>query len=697
MNLSQSLIIIADAQDSNIAFYSELVQAAGARALATEQSGNVQNLVASHQPALLILDSGFKDPDSYHILNLLKANEQTSHIPVLFVSANLSERSMSLHDELFTRVDVVNKPVNERLLQEKVKRYLTLNRLRNQVATLNNDKEKNLLEGKEEGILALDQHGQILFANGAAERMLKTTAVKLSGNYLETILEEACINVRSRWKDHPISKVTRSDQILQVDKATLCRADGERIQARFAAIPVNSLPDVAMLFAFRQLKETRESKDKLSKLSHVDHLTNLPLRAQLEEQIDRCILKAGVSGFYFALLYVDLDHFRYINESMGHDRGDQLIREVANRIQALIRRDDMVGRMEGDEFVVVLSHIDLPENAGTVAQKIIDQIREAFLIDGHQVFTGSSIGVSVYPTCGDDARTLLKNAEVALSRAKAVGRNNYQFFTAEMNKLRVEQMQLEFELHQAVDKCQWRVQFQPVAALESRDLVACEIKLSWTNPVRGEMLLDEFLPVAEECGLASIIFRWFWQHALERVAAMNANQREAVKWLLPVSPSLLMQEGGVEWVTETVRNHGIDPGQILVELPESAFAVRHSQLSAVLNQLRKEGFHLILDNFGTGFAPLKLLRDIPYSMIRLGDLFVSSIADSRGDQAIIKGVLNLAHEMGLMVMASEVNSVEQYRFLQECGCDWLSGDAVLEQIDNLPKQMEALGMFVFPG
>lgn len=697
MNLPQPSIIVADSQDSNIAFYIELIQAAGASALATEQSGNIVNLVASHQPAFLILDSGFKDPDSYHILNLLKANEKTVHIPVLFVTENLSERQMAIHHDLFDRVDVIAKPLNERILQDRIKRYLTLNRLRHQIATLNTDKEKNLLEGKDEGILALDQHGQILFANAAAERMLKSTALKLTGNYLETILEEACTQVRSKWKDHPIAKVTRSDQILQVDKAILCRADGDRIHAKFAAIPVNSLPDVAMLFAFRQLKDTRESKDKLSKLSHIDHLTNLPLRAPLEEQIDRCILKAGISGFYFALLYVDLDHFRYINESMGHDRGDQLIREVAQRIQSLVRRDDMVGRMEGDEFVVVLSHIDLPENAGAVAQKIIDQIREAFLIDGHQVFTGCSIGVSVYPTCGDDARTLLKNADVALSRAKSVGRNNYQYFTAEMNKLRVEQMQLEYEMHQAVDQKQWRVQFQPVAAVENNQLVACEIKLSWVNPARGEMLLDEFLPVAEESGLAPVIFRWFWQHALERVAQMNVDRRESVKLLLPISPSLLMQEGGVEWVTDVVVANGIQPDQIFVELPESSFAVRHTQLSHVLNQLRKQGFHLILDNFGTGFAPLKLLRDIPYSLIRLGDVFVASIKDSRSDQAIIKGVLNLAHEMGLMVMASEVHSTEQYQFLRQSGCDWLSGDAVLEQIDSLPKQMEALGMFVFPG
>ena len=203
--------------------------------------------------------------------------------------------------------------------------------------------------------------------------------------------------------------------------------------------------------------------------------------------------------------------------------------------------------------------------------------------------------------------------------------------------------------------------------------------------------------MAEESGLAPVIFRWFWQQAMERVASMNAEQREGVKLILPVSPSLLMQEGGVEWITEVVQRNGIQAEQIFVELPESSFAVRHTQLASVLNQLRKNGFHLILDNFGTGFAPLKLLRDIPYSLLRLGNLFVASINDSRGDRAIIKGVLNLAHEMGLMVMASEVNQLEQYQFLRESGCDWLSGEAVLQQIDSLPQQMEAMGMFVFPG
>lgn len=697
MNLSQPLFIIADPHVSNIAYYSELLQAMNVRALATEQGQHLHELVANHQPALLILDSGFNQPDSYHLLDLLKSDDRTAHVPVLFVTANLSEHKIALHAELFARVDLITKPINERHLQDRLKRYLTLNRLRNQIATLNANIGKNMLEGRDEGVLGLDHHGQILFANAAAERLLKTTALKLAGNYLESLLEEACNSVNSRWKDHPITKVTRTDQILQVDKAMLNRADGERINVKFAVIPVNSLPDVATLFAFRQLKESRESRDKLARLSHVDHLTKLPLRIALEEQIERCLLKSALSGFYFALLSVDLDHFRYINESIGHDRGDQLIREVVQRILAVIRRDDMVGRMEGDEFVVVLTHIELPENAGLVAQKIIDQIRKAFLIDGHQVFTGCSIGISVYPTCGDDASTLLKNAEAALSRAKLLGRNNYQYFTAEMNKQRVEQMQLEFELHQAVEQNRWRVQFQPVLALATMQVVACEIKLSWINPGRGEMMLDEFLPMAEESGLAPAIFRWFWQHALMRLATLNPEQRGNLQLLMPVSPSLLLQEGGMEWLSGMVKEQGIEPGHILIQIPESSLAARHGQLSSVLNSLCKQGFQLVLDNFGNGFAPLKWLREIPCSLLRLGAPFIASIDSACIDQSIVKGVLNLAHEMGLKVLAADVNNSAQFRFLQDNGCDWLTGDAVQEQIGGLPLQIDASGFLVFPG
>ena len=505
------------------------------------------------------------------------------------------------------------------------------------------------------------------------------------------------LRARSRWQEHPVSRVTASDQILQVDQSTLWRRDGESISVKFAAVPFQSASGIKLLFAFRRLKQSREARDKLAQLSQTDHLTGLPLRAAIEDQIDRTLLRAGITGFHFAVLAVDLDHFRYINESLGHDRGDQLLQAAANRIQALVRRDDQLARMEGDAFAVVLNHIDAPENAGLVANKIIDRVREPFLLDGHEVFTGCSIGVSVYPSCGDDAATLLQNAEAALARAKAIGRNHYQYFTVEMNKLRVEQMQLEFELHQAVEQKQWRIQYQPVLSRDSGAVVACEVKLSWMHPRRGEIPMSEFLPQAEEAGLAPAIFRWLWQQALARFDQLSDASKARVRLILPVAPAILLQQGGVDWAIAAIARVGLNSDQIYIEMPESYYSVRHDQHGEVLNELCRNGFNLILDNFGAGFAPLNRLKDVPYSLVKLADSFVTTCEVSKSDQAIIAGVVDIAHQLGIQVLAAAVTSEAQRSFLEAVGCDWFSGEAIDRALEQTPHKLDEMGIFVFPG
>lgn len=697
MTKQQPLVIVCDPEDSNIAFYTEVIEALGAHCLATTAGGNVVNLVTSHQPAVVILDSGLDEPDGYQLLNLLKSDKKSKHIPVLFVTGNLSERKMCLYRDMFALIEVITKPIDEQNLQGYLNHYLKQYVYRSEIDALYSEEKADPIANTQEGILALDRSGQIIFANYAAEQILKASSVELAGVYVESLFEEPCSRAKSRWAEHPISRVTAGDQILQVDKASLWRRDGEAITAKFAAVPFSSANGIKLLFAFKQLKDTRESKDKIAKLSQLDHLTGLPMRGAIEESIDRTVLKAGITGFYFAVLSVDLDHFRYINESLGHDRGDRLLKAVADRIFSLVRRDDQVARMEGDEFVVVLSHIDLPENAGMVANKIIERMREPFLIDGHEVFTGSSIGVSVYPTCGDDAKTLIKNAEAALSRAKAIGRNNYQYYTVEMNKLRVEQMQMEYELHQALEQKQWRIQYLPVINRSQSDVVACEVKLSWVHPSRGEILMESFLPQAEEAGLAPTLFRWLWQQALDRFDQLPEEAKAKVRLIMPISPAILLQEGGVDWVISAIARVGLNPDQIYIELPESYYTVRHSQHGEVLNELCRNGFNLILDSFGTGFAPLNLLREVPYTLIKLSESLVAACELAKTDQAIIKGVVDMVHQLGIQVLATTVDSAAQKAFLESVGCDWLCGDAIDRDLEQSPQKLDDMGIFVFPG
>lgn len=697
MTKQQPLVIVCDPEDSNIAYYTEVIEAQGARCVAASVGGNVVNLVVSHQPALVILDSQLEEPDGYQILNLLKSGKKSKHIPVLFVVSNLSERKMCLYDDMFDLVKVINKPIDEDKLQLCLNHYIKQYAVRAEIEALYSEEKADPIASHEEGILAIDTKGQIVFANFAAELILKASSVDLYGVYLESLFEDTCAQVKSRWSDHPVSKVVASDQILQVDKSILWRRDGESITAKFAAIPFTSNLGISMLFAFKQLKETRESKDKLAKLSQVDHLTNLPTRAYIEEHIDRTVLKAGITGYYFAVLSVDLDHFRHINETLGHDRGDTLLKAVADRIDSLVRRDDQLARMEGDEFVLLLSHIDSPENAGMVANKVIERIREPFLIDGHEVFTGCSIGVSVYPTCGDDATTLMKNAEAALSRAKAIGRNHYQYYTVEMNKLRVEQMQMEYELHQALEQKQWRIQYLPVTSRDKSEVVACEVRLTWIHPKKGELALEGFMQQAEEAGLAPTLFRWLWQQALGRFEQLADDAKAKVRLIMPISPAILLQEGGVDWLINTIAEVGLGSHQIYIELPESYYTVRHRQHGEVLNELCRNGFNLILDSFGTGYAPLNLLKEVPYTMVKLSESFVATCEVAKTDQAIIKGVVDMVHQLGIQVLATSVDSDAQQSFLQSVGCDWLSGDAIDRDLERTPQKLDEMGIFVFPG
>ncbi len=697
MTQQQPKILVADPEQSNLTFYRERLSELGLSCITTSQSANVVQLIKDKSPNFLLIDSSLQDPDGYQLLNHLLSDDSNVRLPILFTVGNLSEKKMSLHQELMQFVDVLPKPINHHRFAQLITDYKKQFLLRTVIESLANKDEPELVDAVEEGILGIDSDGQIIYANYAAERLLKQRFRDLEGCYLESLFEDACKRTVSQWMQHPIYKVTLSDQILQVENATLWRADGEAIQAKFVAAPFHSDTGISLLFAFRQLKGTRESKDKIARLAQLDHLTGLPTRLAFQEHLERNILKAGLTGHYCALLFVDLDHFRYINESLGHDRGDALIKQVAERVEQLIRRDDLVGRMEGDEFVVLLSHIDAPENAGIVAKKIVDQIREPFLLDGHEVFTGCSIGVSVFPSCGDNATALMKNAQTALARAKQVGRNNYQYFTVEMNKFRSQEVSFVFELRQAVENKQWRIQYMPVIDASSGNVVACDVKLSWVHPLRGELSLDQFLSVAEESGLAPEIFIWLWQQALQRFEKLEDEAKSVARLILPVSSSTILREGGIDWVNNVIEEAGLSPDQVYLELPEGQLNNRDGQISQALNELCRSGFHLILDSFGTGFAPLTLLKEVPYSLVKLSENFVNVCEVSKTDQAIIKGVVHLVHQLGIQVMATSIDSDKQLAFLSLSGCDWLSGDTIMKELQQTPQKLDAMGMFVFPG
>lgn len=688
---AKPLVVLLDATAKHIDAYRHIFQALDVDMAAPENAESLLQITQDRAPALILVDAAIAQPDAFQVINSLKSDKKTAHIPLVLVTSGFSDRRLKLYPELSASIEVLAKPFEIEQFFSLVKFFLLQYQYRCIIEMIGDKQNNSLIESDKEGIIALDGDGKICFVNYAAECILRGRATFLVGKYIESMLDEPAPALVSHWQEHPINTVTRSEQILQVDSATLWRVDGESTRVKFAAIPMRDKGDIKHIFAFRELKETRESKDKLSNLSHTDNITGLPTRVRLEETIDKILRKSKQRSQHCAVLHLDLDHFRYLNESVGHELGDQMMVQVANRIKQVVRREDALGRMEGDEFVVALSFIEHPENAGIVARKLVERLHEPYLLEGHEIYSSCSVGVAVYPQCGDSVAALLKNAEAATQRAKMLGRNTYQYFTVEMNKALAERVQIEFELHKAFEKKQFTIAIQPVVDILSGKVQALSLSVQWLHTQRGLLDMSEFQGIAEDAGLGAELCRWLWQEGLATVqrhpAFDNLSKESQPKEnqastliLLSATPALLSQEDSVAWLINAVKQFGIDACNVVVELPEAAAMVRERETMDAVLALKRHGFQFAIDEFGTGFAPVHMLRKIPFSYVTLSEKMVTGISESPTDAAIVDGILYLARQLGLQVVAPGVTSVHQAAFLGERGCQWMSGLYIEERL-----------------
>lgn len=596
------------------------------------------------------------------------------------LTANLSDRQQSLHKTLLAVTDHLSKPLSADKLVAKVKLFLELDDYRLAIKTMHEDEEK-ILETMHEGLLGIDAKGTIRYANSAALRLLRTDATQLVGLYLESIFQDPIHTVCSDWSDHPVAKVCREGNILQVEKSDFWRADGTKSKVKFAAVPVSEMKDLELVFAFRELTDARESKTKLSKLTNTDHLTGLPSRIRLEDTLDSAIERVKRHGAHLAVIFLDLDHFKNINESLGHDMGDRIIKDVAGRLKQCVRQSDTIARMAGDEFSAILEGIDKPTDASNAAQKMLDCLREPFLIDGHEIFTGCSIGIATYPNCGDDTRTLLKNADSAAYRAKALGRNNYQYYTAEMNRQILERIEIEHDLHHALDRKEFVLDYSPIVEVASNSVTGFEVTVSWHHPRRGVLQSDSFLPIAEDCGLIVPIGEWLISESCKQIHESSiGDKKKDYKLCVRVSPSHIVKPQFASWLYQCVQDNEMNGENLLVELCETVTMNRQQNCIDVLNDLHTMNVSFALAEFGMGYAPIDLLRNVPLDVIKLPESIVARLQVSQTDQTIALGLIGMAHNLGLKVWASGVDNEAQLRFLVDNGADIVQGSVFSDKL-----------------
>jgi diguanylate cyclase (GGDEF)-like protein len=417
----------------------------------------------------------------------------------------------------------------------------------------------------------------------------------------------------------------------------------------------------------------RRKDDDLRHLAFHDALTGLPNRALLMDRMEQSIAVAARQRETRGVMFIDLDRFKAINDSLGHDAGDALLKEVARRLKSCLRRADTVARIGGDEFVVLLNDVTIPETYAKVAQKVISNLSLPMEFAGSEMQVGASVGLACFPHDGENAIDLMKHADMAMYEAKAAGRNTFCFFQPSMTSTSTKRLQLESELRHAIAHRELELFYQPKVSLASNRLSGVEALVRWRHPVRGLVPPMEFIPMAEATGLIEPLGEWVLEEACRQSAAWKAKGLAGIKIAVNISARQMHRGDLVEHVATLTRRHGISPADLEFELTESVIMDKPEQCAAVFAALRKIGVRVAMDDFGTGYSSLAYLRRLPIDVLKIDRSFVANADRDGGDGEIVRMIISLAQAFELEVVAEGVETESQAAFLRACGCTTAQG------------------------
>jgi diguanylate cyclase (GGDEF)-like protein/PAS domain S-box-containing protein len=445
-------------------------------------------------------------------------------------------------------------------------------------------------------------------------------------------------------------------------------ADGTR---RFGTDDANFLHGVANILA--TAVERHEARNRLTWLAQYDPLTNLPNRRRLAQCLEEAIARAGHDGGRAAVMFIDLDRFKNVNDMLGHGVGDQLLVQAAKRLLGCARDADVVARLGGDEFALVLPALASDGDAAAVAARVIEALAQPFYLEGQPLFVSASVGIATYPENGRDAECLLKNADTAMYGAKNGGRNNYQFYVAEMHENATQRLQTEAQLRQALERGEFLLHYQPKLDLATGIISGFEALLRWNHPQRGLVPPLEFIAILEDTGLILPVGEWVIGEACRQLKAWQAQGMAVRPVAINLSARQLQQADLAGAVERIVVRAGVDPALLEFELTESMLMANPEAAVEILTRIKTLGIRLSVDDFGTGYSSLAYLKRFPLDALKIDRTFVRDLPDDADDAAITNAVIRLAHTLSLKVVAEGVENVAQLRALEQYGCDEIQG------------------------
>lgn len=531
---------------------------------------------------------------------------------------------------------------------------------------------RSIFEHATEGIFQTSRDGHYLHANPALARIYGyDTPEQLIGK-LRNIQHDLYVDPARRQQF--ITLMQTQGKVVGFE-SQVYRNDGRIIWIAENARAVHGTDGQIQFYegTVTDITERKEYESVLRYQATHDVLTGLPNRTLLLDRLEQALHVAGRDGRMVALAFIDLDQFKLINDTLGHLAGDALLTEVAARLRRSVREADTIARLGGDEFVLVCAQMHNEEEIARSMQRILATVSQPWAANGASFSIGCSIGISLYPRDGHDAETLLKHADSAMYKAKEAGRNNYQFFTPELNRRAAERLELESSLRGALERGEFLLHYQPRITLQSGEIVGLEALIRWRVPGRGLVSPARFIPVAEETGLILPIGEWVLRTACAQAVAWQRQGWRPVKVSVNISPRQFRQEGLADLVSRVLTDTGLAPRWLELELTESLVMHEPERFASMLHDLKALGVEIAVDDFGTGYSSLNHLKRFPVDWLKIDQSFVRDLTKDSDDASIVQAIISLGHDLGLGVVAEGVESRQQLDFLRDHGCDQVQG------------------------
>lgn len=544
----------------------------------------------------------------------------------------------------------------------------------------------NAIESAAEGIIICDLDQKIVSVNRAFTAITGYQPEDVLGQTPEILCSEEqtpaglidtarTVRAQGHWKGELWSRKKSGENYLE-ERSVSSIQDGRGTITNFVIV-------------FSDITKHKKDEQHLAFLAHHDLLTHLPNRTFFQQKCEEALQRAVRHKAQCAVMFIDLDHFKIINDSLGHAAGDELLRGVAGRLQKSVRKTDTVARFGGDEFAVLLDDIREAEDAAFVAGKILERLSASFLVSGHEIYVSASLGISCFPLDGQDALALIKNSDAAMYVAKDHGGNNYRFFSAEMHSMALEALMMASSLRLAIERSEFFLDYQPRFDLRSGRTTGVEALVRWRHPDRGTVMPGQFIGIAEKTGLIERLGEWVVESACAQMMAWRAAGTAPPRMAVNLSARQFKQPDLIERISSILKATGLEAGALELELTESMVMQDPQRAAVTLERLKQMGVSIAIDDFGTGYSSLNYLKRFPIDYIKIDQSFVRGVPMDAEDAGITRAIIAIGKTLGLKLIAEGIETTEQLKFLEDAGCDEGQGFLI-----SRPLAPEKIGEFM---